>query len=396
LARADAAAEDARQARDEAAGSWREAAGSLAALTDRAEAVRAALAAAGAPRPEEVSRLLAEADRLASLVRTADAALRAARATRDRARMASRGVQAQLSSAWAALDAARDPLVGLGAPALPRDDLAPAWALLTSWASAQAASRDERMKDAAAEVSAARSALAGEEDRVVKLLAEAGVDLPPDRPVAAVAEPAVAARHERARAAVDRVAERRALADRLTAARAEAARDQVVAHTLAALLRADAFPRWLVGAALDLLVADASATLAELSGGQFELAHAGGSFEVVDHHDADARRPVKTLSGGETFQASLALALALSAQLSTMAAAGAATPEAIILDEGFGTLDDQTLETVAGTLENLAAARGRMVGLVTHHPALAARVPVRYRVTRDHGTSRVEREDPGA
>ncbi|MGF7236571.1 MAG: SbcC/MukB-like Walker B domain-containing protein, partial [Frankia sp.] len=229
----------------------------------------------------------------------------------------------------------------------------------------------------------------------IKLLAGAGVELPSDRPVAVAAEPAVVAAHERARAAVTRLAERQALAERLTAGRDEANRERTVAHGLAGLLRADGFPRWLVGAALDLLVADASAILAELSGGRFDLAHEAGSFEVVDHHDADARRPVKTLSGGETFQASLALALALSAQVATMGATGAPHPESIILDEGFGTLDDATLETVAATLETLAAARGCMVGLVTHHPALAARVPVRYRVSRDHGTSRVEREDPG-
>ena len=91
---------------------------------------------------------------------------------------------------------------------------------------------------------------------------------------------------------------------------------------LGELLRSDGFPRWLVASALDTLVADASASLIELSGGQFELTHADGEFLVVDHADADARRPVKTLSGGETFQASLALALALSDQLSGLAASG--------------------------------------------------------------------------
>ena len=127
------------------------------------------------------------------------------------------------------------------------------------------------------------------------------------------------------------------------------------------------------GAKVDALVADASVSLAELSGGQFELTHADGEFLVVDHADADARRPVKTLSGGETFQASLALALALSAHLSTMAASGAARLDSIFLDEGFGTLDEATLEVVAATLENLAAGGDRMVGLVTHVAALAER-----------------------
>lgn len=162
---------------------------------------------------------------------------------------------------------------------------------------------------------------------------------------------------------------------------------------LAGLLRSDAFPRWLVASALDALVADASRSLAELSGGQFELAHADGEFLVLDHADADSLRPVKTLSGGETFQASLALALALSEQLASLASAGAVRLDSIFLDEGFGTLDEANLEIVAGTLENLASLGDRMVGVITHVPALAERVPVRFAVSRDQRTSSITRED---
>ena len=86
---------------------------------------------------------------------------------------------------------------------------------------------------------------------------------------------------------------------------------------------------------------------------------------------------MRTLSGGETFQASLALALALSAQMSALAAAGAARLDSIFLDEGFGTLDPETLEVVATTLETLAQGQ-RMVGVITHVAALAERVPVRF------------------
>ncbi len=133
--------------------------------------------------------------------------------------------------------------------------------------------------------------------------------------------------------------------------------------------------------------------LAELSGGQYELTHDDGRFEIIDHADADSLRPVKTLSGGETFQASLALALALSAQLSTLAAAGAARLDSIFLDEGFGTLDESTLDVVASTLENLAAGGTRMVGIITHVGGLAERVPVRFTVTRDQHTSTLNRDD---
>jgi len=210
--------------------------------------------------------------------------------------------------------------------------------------------------------------------------------------VSGAAATAVATALERARGAHARVVERRAAAARLTADRDAAVEAQQVAKMLGHLLRSDGFPRWLVASALDALVADASVSLAELSGGQFELTHENGEFLVVDHTDADARRPVKTLSGGETFQASLALALALSAQMSGLAAHGAARLESIFLDEGFGTLDEANLETVAGTLETLAARGDRMVGVITHVPALAERVPVRFVVSRDQRTSSVTRE----
>ena len=164
-----------------------------------------------------------------------------------------------------------------------------------------------------------------------------------------------------------------------------------MAGLLGRLLRSDQFPEWLEAAALDTLVADASLRLVELSEGQFELTHRNGEFFVIDHADADSQRGVRTLSGGETFQASLALALGLSTQLSSMAAAGAARLDSIFLDEGFGTLDESTLEIVAATLENLAQG-DRMVGVVTHVAALAERVPVRFVINRDSRTSTISRE----
>jgi exonuclease SbcC len=178
----------------------------------------------------------------------------------------------------------------------------------------------------------------------------------------------------------------------LTDRHGAAVEEERVAKTLGNLLRSNQFPAWLEAAALDSLVVAASASLAQLSGGQYELTHEGGDFYVVDHADADATRSVRTLSGGETFQASLALALALSDQLSTLAASGAARLDSLFLDEGFGTLDESTLETVAATLENLATSGDRMVGVITHVAALAERVPVRYAVRRTARTSTITRE----
>ena len=106
--------------------------------------------------------------------------------------------------------------------------------------------------------------------------------------------------------------------------------------------------------------------------------------------DAEARRSVRTLSGGETFQASLALALALSAELSTMSST-AARLDSIFLDEGFGSLDPDSLEVVAATLERLAQG-DRLVGVVTHVQGLAERIPTRFTVARSSRTSTVVRE----
>jgi exonuclease SbcC len=160
---------------------------------------------------------------------------------------------------------------------------------------------------------------------------------------------------------------------------------------LGQLLRADRFPEWLVAEALAVLTVDASEILRELTGNQYSLAVGDKEFVVIDHANADEPRPARTLSGGETFQASLALALALSRQIRNLAAEGAPRLDAIFLDEGFGTLDPETLDVVAATIENLGQS-GRMVGVVTHVGELAARVPVRFEVSKGRGTSVVEKK----
>ncbi len=139
-------------------------------------------------------------------------------------------------------------------------------------------------------------------------------------------------------------------------------------------------------------MAEASQTLMELSGGQYQLDRDDrNELWVIDYADAAARRPVHTLSGGETFQASLALALALSRQVIGLSG-GMRDLNSMFLDEGFGSLDEDTLETVGTTLERLSADSDRMIGIITHVPALAERVPVRFVVSRAGTTSRVRRE----
>ena len=146
---------------------------------------------------------------------------------------------------------------------------------------------------------------------------------------------------------------------------------------------------WLLSEALDELVTGATVMLNRITGGQYDLIYRDQDFWVVDHHDADMVRPARSLSGGETFAASLSLALALSDQLAGLSRDGACL-ESIILDEGFGTLDPDTLDVVAGALDELGA-RGRMVGVVTHVRELAERLPMRFEVRKVGGSATVER-----
>ncbi|MEA5364108.1 SMC family ATPase [Amycolatopsis sp., V23-08] len=346
---------------------------------------------AEAPSADVVTSQLAQVASLEQAARAADADLRKARAAAKQAADGQASVVKEVEAERQNLSRARDPLVGFGAPPIDGESLLDAWTSLTNWAAGQAKDRRDRLAGAETAEGAAAEALREAEQQVADDVTALGVALPAgpvrDRVPVALAT-------ARARAEADHTEMRRRVAhvEGLRGDIAGAESESQVAKLLADLLRSDKFPRWLIAGALDTLVAEASASLLELSGGQFELTHDKGDFLVVDHNEADARRPVKTLSGGETFQASLALALALSSQLGAMAAAGATKLESIFLDEGFGTLDEATLDVVASTLENLSASGTRMVGVITHVPALAERVPVRFLVTRDGSGSHISRE----
>jgi exonuclease SbcC len=343
-----------------------------------------------APSADEVTERLTLLDRLETAAAEAAKSLIAARAERVKGQAALGALEAGERTERARLSAARDGVVALGAPAIDGWGLLDAWTELATWAAARARAREQEIESATRGAATARAGVERLTGQLSADLAEAGIALPPDA-VAAGAVSAVDRALERAQGSIRRVQERRSEAAELAAKQQAALDEERVARLLGDLLRANRFQRWLVAEAVDDLVAVASETLALLSGGQFDLAYDAGEFFVVDHADADARRSVRTLSGGETFQASLALALALSSQISALAAAGAARLDSIFLDEGFGTLDSETLDVVATTLETLAQG-DRMVGVVTHVTALAERVPVRFRVARNARTSTVTRE----
>jgi exonuclease SbcC len=221
------------------------------------------------------------------------------------------------------------------------------------------------------------------------LLADHGVDLPKQ----AKGDVVLAGELARLRAELGDLRERRSRSATLAAEVEKCREEERVAHLLGTLLRSTGFEAWLCAEALESLVAEASEILMQLSGGQYELNRdKRNELVVVDHNDAGTMRPVNTLSGGETFQASLALALALSHQVVGLSG-GKRDLNSMFLDEGFGTLDEATLDTVAATLERLASETDRMVGIVTHVPALAERVPVQFAVTRDGASSRLRRVD---
>ncbi len=159
-------------------------------------------------------------------------------------------------------------------------------------------------------------------------------------------------------------------------------------ETLARELRTDHFIAFVLEESMNQLAAQASDQLLLISDGRYSLIADEGSFEVVDHHNADERRSVATLSGGETFLASLSLALALSAGLRELAGTAAGRLEAIFIDEGFGALDPETLDVVVDALERLREG-DRMVGVITHVPTLAERIPAGLSVEKDGSSSRI-------
>jgi exonuclease SbcC len=165
-------------------------------------------------------------------------------------------------------------------------------------------------------------------------------------------------------------------------------------QTVASELRADHFIRWVQRASMRSLAAMATEELRQLSSDRYSLgATEDGAFEVVDNDNAQERRSVATLSGGETFLASLALALALSGSVRDLAGnAAAARLESMFIDEGFGSLDSETLDTAIQALERLSH-RDRMIGVISHVGSLAEHIPAGLRVSKVGASSKIDRRD---
>jgi len=160
-------------------------------------------------------------------------------------------------------------------------------------------------------------------------------------------------------------------------------------HELGVALKADQFIRFIVEQALRRLAEYGTHHLNKLSSGRYSFGSETDDFLVLDHWNADESRSVNTLSGGESFLASLSLALALGdALLELSTNLSGLSLESLFLDEGFSTLDLETLDIVVQGIEALAGGE-RLVGIISHVPELAERFPVQIQVKKAIGGSAV-------
>lgn len=152
-------------------------------------------------------------------------------------------------------------------------------------------------------------------------------------------------------------------------------------HSLIGSASGDKFRRFAQGLTLDNLVRLANQQLDRLHG-RYQLTRKEKDslgLSVLDTWQGDVVRDTKTLSGGESFLVSLALALALSDLVSFKTSI-----DSLFLDEGFGTLDAETLDVALDALDNLNAS-GKMIGVISHIEAMKERIPGQLKVTKRNG-----------
>jgi exonuclease SbcC len=270
----------------------------------------------------------------------------------------------------------------------------------------RAALLDPAQQDAlAATIGAFERDLAALEDHAARTATQAAGLAAPDLATLQAAHQAAIAGRQAAAEAAARAAEQLAAREQLLAQviAAATARDAALAghalrQDLSDLANGDGtglnFEGYVLSGLLDEALEAANRRLAAMLDGRYAIrrreereranAAAGLDIEVLDRWNMQPR-PAATLSGGEGFCASLALALGLA---ETVAAhAGAQQLDALFVDEGFGSLDPETLDTAIGVLEGLQAG-DRMVGVISHVAELQERIPARLEVTAGRAGSR--------
>lgn len=149
-------------------------------------------------------------------------------------------------------------------------------------------------------------------------------------------------------------------------------------NELARLTEGNKFVEYMAENQLKYIAADASVRLKNISGGRYALELLDGEFIIRDDFCGGIKRRPATLSGGETFLTSFALALSLSDRIQMK---NSSSLKFFFLDEGFGTLDKNTLDIVMKSLETLCQS-GMSVGLITHVEEVKERLPVKLVVER--------------
>jgi exonuclease SbcC len=158
---------------------------------------------------------------------------------------------------------------------------------------------------------------------------------------------------------------------------------------------------YVLAAQLEEIVVAANVRLRTMTSGRYTLEHddsrvkggarSGLGLAIRDEFTGRAR-PTHSRSGGETFLASLALALGLAEVVTGQA--GGITLDTLFVDEGFGSLDSETLETAMSTLDTLRAG-GRTIGLISHVDSMKEQIPATLRISvTDQGYSRIEADTP--
>ncbi len=246
--------------------------------------------------------------------------------------------------------------------------------------------REERDR-LGAEVKSGQTRIADEEAELIRLK-----DLLGESTVTAVEVEGFREKHQKAEEAYRAALEQRGDAGRalkdcraaneelkkLQSESAESAKEYEVVKTLRGYLSGNAFIDFIANDRLRHICRTASKELGRLTGGRLHIdAESGSGFYIIDHASGGVERPTASLSGGETFLVSLALALALSESLQTRGA----PLEFFFLDEGFGTLDADLLETVMDALDRIRTESNRTIGIISHVRELHERIPRRLIVS---------------
>lgn len=341
----------------------------------------------GADTVESLNEAKKRIDESARSLDRATEAVGAAQKGLDAARRRREELEKQSERFWSQLDEARSAVFSAGPPEIRRKELGAEWASFVDWAELRAEAIELELTSQRDELKRLESDLEEVRSEIASVVTDLAIELP-----SVGADPVLALTAHRATLIERSAGMRRDLERKVKmAANLEGFEtDATVANSLVRHLNVNGFERWLIEEVLLALVASANELLEQLSQGSYSLAIEKSDFWVVDHLNADERRSVETLSGGETFVVSLALALSLAEHLASMSVSGTAALESVFLDEGFGTLDPETLDTVAAVIHELGA-QGRTVGLITHVTELAQQIPIRFEVRKVSGSASVER-----